>query len=112
MDQLKVHQHGLVREDEELIKYNLTQDNCRVNAYDYSENGYPGNLINPTEDAQTKYILEYAITDKCKSYIDFDFKRPILISAIGFKSAGCCPSMDPGRIKIFHNVWETQKTPE
>ena len=52
------------------------------------------------------------MTAKCKTYIDFDFLRPIMVSAIGFKSANCCPSMDPRKVKIFYKVPEADKTIE
>ena len=107
MESLKIHQPGILQdENDDLIKYKFDQSNCRVTAYDHSRYGNPRNLIDPTEDPRNKYILEYFITQNCRTYIDFDFKRPILINAIGFKSAGCCPSMDPRNIKIFHKVPE------
>lgn len=86
---------------DDLIKYSFDSKNCQVSAYDSSSGAHPRFLLNSDERIDQKYVISYIMRPKCRTYIDFDFKRPIVLRAIGIKSGPCCPGLDPRSIKIF-----------
>lgn len=60
------------------------------------------NLTYSDESQRSKWLGDRKYSNKTLTYLTVDFTRPILLNAIGFKSANCCPNMDPRKMTVYY----------
>ena len=53
------------------------------------------------ENPRSKWLGDRKYSDKTLTYLTIDFTRPILLNGLGFKSANCCPNMDPRKMTVY-----------
>ena len=54
------------------------------------------------ERQRSKWLGDRKYSDKTLTYLTMDFSRPILLNGLGFKSANCCPNMDPRKMTVYY----------
>lgn len=62
----------------------------------------PMMLTYSDESQRSKWLGDRKYSDKTLTYLTVEFTRPILLNGIGFKSANCCPNMDPRKMTVYY----------